>query len=122
MVIVIDIDDTICFPRHQFKDATNKYFHAEPNWTVIEKIRAAKQAGCKIILYTARRMLTHQGNLNLIIREVGDLTVDWLRRHEVPYDQLIFGKPYGDIYVDDKAGDSIDRFLAMEFNRCENTL
>jgi len=53
-------------------------------------------------------MLTHKGNLTAIELDVGDATRFWLEEHSVPYDQLIFGKPYGDVYVDDKAVNAND--------------
>ena len=31
------------------------------------------------------------------------VTEDWLERHNVPYDILVFGKPFADAYIDDKA-------------------
>jgi dTDP-glucose pyrophosphorylase len=34
---------------------------------------------------------------------VGKMTLDWLEKYEVPYDEIFFWKPNGDIYIDDKA-------------------
>jgi hypothetical protein len=49
-------------------------------------------------------MLTHGGDLDKIIEDVGCVTEKWLDDHKVPYDELIFGKPYSSTYyVDDKA-------------------
>jgi hypothetical protein len=31
------------------------------------------------------------------------MTVDWLDRYGVSYDQLVLGKPQGDYWVDDRA-------------------
>tara|TARA_B100001063_G_scaffold121412_1_gene113367 strand:+ start:4367 stop:4726 length:360 start_codon:yes stop_codon:yes gene_type:complete len=102
--IVIDIDDTICYTKHAYKDAKTKYGEALPNLKVIKGIRKLKSKGFKIILHTARRMLTFDGDINKIIDDVGDITTDWLERHEVPYDELVWGKPYSStFYVDDKA-------------------
>lgn len=102
--IVIDIDDTICYTKHGYKDAKTKYGEALPNIKVIEGMRKLKSKGFKIILHTARRMLTFDGDINKIIDDVGDITTDWLERHEVPYDELVWGKPYSStFYVDDKA-------------------
>ena len=102
--IVIDIDDTILFTNHQYKDAKRKYGEAKPNDIIIEGIRKLHAKGYKIILHTARRMLTFNGDIDKIIADVGDITTDWLERHEVPYDELVWGKPYSSTYyVDDKA-------------------
>ena len=48
-------------------------------------------------------MLTHQGRLDDIQKDVGDITVDWLERHGVKYNELQFGKLYFDVLIDDKA-------------------
>ena len=31
------------------------------------------------------------------------MTIDWLNKYEFPFDQLILGKPQGDIWIDDRA-------------------
>ena len=48
-------------------------------------------------------MLTHDGDINKIINDVGKITTDWLDKYEVPYDEIVWGKPYGVYYIDDKA-------------------
>ena len=102
--IVIDIDDTICHTNHNYQDAKQKYGNALPNNKIINGMRILKRQGFHIILLTARRMLTHNGDIEKIIEDVGKITTDWLERYNVPYDELIWGKPYsGTYYVDDKA-------------------
>ena len=102
--IVIDIDDTICHTNHNYQDAKQKYGNALPNNKIINGMRILKRQGFHIILLTARRMLTHNGDIEKIIEDVGKITTDWLERYDVPYDELIWGKPYsGTYYVDDKA-------------------
>lgn len=103
MIYVIDLDDTICFPDHSKTDTYSKYTLAKPNEKMIERIRRLKNDGCTIIIHSARRMLTHKGNIEAIEKDVGSVTRQWLTEHAVPYDELIFGKPYGDFYIDDKA-------------------
>lgn len=102
--IVIDIDDTLCYTKHGYTDAQTKYGEAMPNTIMIEGVRKLHAKGYKIILHTARRMLTFNGDIDKIIADVGDITTDWLERHEVPYDELVWGKPYSSTYyVDDKS-------------------
>jgi capsule biosynthesis phosphatase len=103
MRIVIDLDDTICRPIHSATNSQAKYAEATPIIPTIEWLKQAREAGAYIIILTARRMLTHKGDLNKIVEDVGQITHDWLKKWEVPYDELVFGKPYGDVYVDDKA-------------------
>jgi capsule biosynthesis phosphatase len=101
--LVIDIDHTICTPNDAAKDTFEKYGKATPISEMIESIRKAKKKGYRIVLFTARRMATHNGDINKVIEDVGELTISWLREHNVPYDELMFGKPNAVYYVDDKA-------------------
>ena len=48
-------------------------------------------------------MLTHKGNLDKIISDIGEITKEWLSNNDVNYHELHFGKPYADYYVDDKS-------------------
>jgi len=103
-VIVFDLDDTICYPNHDEKDTDKKYGKAKKNLDVISRMRLLRKRGYYIIIHSARRMLTHDGDLDKIHEDVWDTTVDWLKRAQVPYDELVFGKPYANTYyVDDKA-------------------
>ncbi len=83
---------------------------ATPNLPLIARIIALYDNGWIITLATARRMLTHEGDVIKIMEDVGEITKDWLRKHKVPYHSLCFGKPYGQYYVDDKAM-TIDSFM-----------
>ena len=65
--IVIDIDDTICHTNHNYKDAKQKYGNALPNHKVIKGMRILHNLGYYIILLTARRMLTFDGDIQKII-------------------------------------------------------
>lgn len=104
--IVFDLDHTICFPINGAINTFEKYGMAKPNIEVINKMQYLKSKGFKIKICTARRMLTHKGDLKKIIDDVRQITEDWLILHNVPYDELIFGKPYSSsYYVDDKAMD-----------------
>ena len=97
--ICIDIDGVVA----GFKNEGDTYADVLPIPGAIEKIRAFKASGHHIILYTARHMKTCQGNLGLVAARVGGLTLDWLKRHQIPYDEIYFGKPWADIYIDDNA-------------------
>jgi len=114
--IVFDLDDTICKPNHEYTDTYNKYSRAEPINEVINKINLLHDLGYYVIISTARRMLTHDGDINKIIEDVGDVTEAWLDEHGVNYDNIIFGKPYSSTYyIDDKAM-NVDDFLEWNFD------
>lgn len=108
---VFDLDGTICEEKEK---GTNflEFANVKPIYEVVEKMRMLHQKGDKIIISTARHMGTTKGNLGLINARVSKLTIDWLDKYEVPYDEIYFGKPLGDYYVDDK-NMSIEDFKNM---------
>jgi capsule biosynthesis phosphatase len=73
---------------------------------VVQKIRSLKRQDYWIILYTSRNMRTYGGNIGRIMCHTAPVLVEWLARHEIPYDELHFGKPWcghDGFYVDDRA-------------------
>jgi capsule biosynthesis phosphatase len=104
--IVFDLDDTICYPNHAETDSHAKYALARPNTKIIHAMKSLKELGYHITICSARRMVTHSGDIDKIMSDIGELTIDWLKTHNVPYDAIHFGKPYSSTwYVDDKAMD-----------------
>jgi len=110
MKVVFDLDDTICV--HKKRDFDN----ALPVRETVEKIRALKQMGVRIIIYTARGQNSCHGDIELIREKYHDKIVAWLLENNVPFDELIFGKPLGDLYVDDK-GVSLKDFYDMKIEK-----
>jgi capsule biosynthesis phosphatase len=101
--IVIDLDDTISLADKSIHDVYEKYMSAEPNLPIIEGMRKLHKEGWYITIHTARHMLTCYNDPDEAFARLGQLTADWLDAYKVPFDQLIFGKPYGVAYIDDKA-------------------
>ena len=108
MRAVFDLDDTICV--HKNRD----YPNATPINAVAEKIRKMKRDGWEIVIYTARGQVSCNKNLEKIEAQNRPTIERWLRKHKIPCDELIFGKPLGDVYVDDK-GMSLRDFLTEPF-------
>jgi len=79
------------------------YTTCKPIQRVIDYVQKLHAAGHYIIIHTARRMRTHGGNVGSVIADVGAVTIQQLHDRAIPYDELIFGKPFADFYVDDKA-------------------
>lgn len=104
--VVVDIDDTIAFHKDR-DDIAN----ATANENVINKINELHDKNWKIILFTARGDRSCK-TLEEKIDKYGQLTKDWLNAHNVKYDELKFGKPNADYYVDDK-NISIEEFLKL---------
>lgn len=99
MKIVIDLDGTIC----ELKKAGQSYADLEPLPGAVERIRELRAAGHYIIIQSARNMATCESNLGKVIKNVGLITLEWLKKHEVEYDEMYFGKPNGNVYIDDRA-------------------
>ena len=99
MRICIDLDGVIC----KLKQPGQDYGELQPMLGAVEKVRALRAAGHTIILMTARHMKTCEGNVAKAIARIGGITLDWLARHEVEYDEIHFGKPWADVYIDDNA-------------------
>lgn len=98
--LVVDMDGTLTID-----DPGRSYADKLPNMDVIRKVREYAEKGYEIIIHSSRRMLTHGGDEARVIADIGPATFDWLKRYEVPYQGVRFGKPYanGAFYIDDKA-------------------
>ena len=64
-------------------------------------MRNLKDQGHYLIIHTGRHMRTCNGDVTKVIEKIGKITEEWLEKWNVPYDELVFGKPYADIYIDD---------------------
>ena len=98
--LIMDLDETIC----QTED--DNYAESIPVLGVVEKLRDYKAEGFEIVIYTSRNMRTFEGNIGKISAHTLPIIIDWLRKHEVPYDEIYMGKPWcghEGFYVDDKA-------------------
>lgn len=96
MIYCFDIDGTIC------TNTLGSYEEAEPFQNRIEQINTLHNEGNKIILFTAR------GSTSGINWK--RFTEKQLKRWGVSYDELLFGKPEADIFIDDKAIDIFNWF------------
>lgn len=84
-----DLDGTLC------TNTEGDYEAARPFPWAVERVNALARAGHRIVIFTARGTTTSIDWRPLTERQLAD----W----GVAYDQLILGKPYGDVYIDDKA-------------------
>ena len=97
MRIVFDLDGVIC----ELKKPLESYSDVNPKKKVIQKMRDLKEEGHYLIIHTGRHMRTCEGDVTKVIEKIGKVTEDWLEKWKVPYDELVFGKPYADVYIDD---------------------
>ena len=99
---VVDVDGTIC----PIKKHSEKYEDLVPVKSMVDKLKFYKDNGAKIVLYTSRNMNTYNGNLGLINKHTAVVLSEWLEKWEIPYDEIIYGKPWpghDGFYVDDRA-------------------
>jgi capsule biosynthesis phosphatase len=94
-----DLDNTLVTSP----EIVNDYTTVKPINKNIEILKFLKLLGHTIIINTARRMRTHHGNIGLIIKDIGEITINTLKIFDIPYDELYFGKPFADFYIDDLA-------------------
>lgn len=101
MSFIFDIDGTLC----PIKKKEEKYEDLIPYPEMVEKIRAYKEGGARIILFTSRNMNSYQGNIGMINANTAKIILAWLDKWEIPYDEIIYGKPWPGhkgFYVDDR--------------------
>ena len=104
MRICFDLDNTlVTFPK-----VIGDYNTVEPVIKNIEYLRYLKSFGHTIIIYTARRMKTHKGNIGKLMGDIGKITFNTLEKFSIPYDEIYFGKPQADVYIDDLALNCFD--------------
>lgn len=109
--IVIDLDGTLTYD-----DPAVCYEDRAPRQDVIEKLRLYKKMGYTICILTARNMRTYEGNVGKIAVHTLPIIQRWLARHDVPFDEILIGKPWcgpDGFYVDDRALRP-DEFVRLE--------
>lgn len=84
------------------------YSSVEPIQKNINTLNYLKSIGHTIIIYTARRMRTHGGNVGKVTQEIGSVTLSQLEKFNIQYDEIYFGKPYAHFYIDDLAINSYE--------------
>lgn len=94
---VFDLDNTLV----TYPTIVGDYSSVKPIPKTINYLRNLKKKGHHIIVYTARRMRTHGGNVGAVIADIGEITMNTLKEFDIPYDELFFGKPYAHFYIDD---------------------
>jgi capsule biosynthesis phosphatase len=96
-VVAVDLDGTLAHFDHW-----RSYLHiGKPIPKVINKIRQEKKLGAYVIIFSCR---TTSADNKVYMSSVDNLR-KWLKTHRVPYDEVWLGtgKPYANIYIDDKA-------------------
>ena len=92
--IVFDLDGVVATGTKEevYSDEAGwAYDKCDVHEEIAEAIRLLHSEGVEIIFHTAR----HECDK--------DKTVSWLKANNIPYKALYLGKPFGDLYIDDKS-------------------
>ena len=114
---IFDIDGTLC----PIKTKDQEYEDLVPYPKMLEKIRYYKENGAKIVLFTSRNMNTYKGNLGLINKNTAPVLTEWLKKWDIPYDEIVYGKlwpGHKGFYVDDRTVRP-DEFLSCSVEQLE---
>ena len=115
--LIVDIDGTLC----PIKKKEEEYIDLVPFKKVVDKLVNYHNQGVKIILFSSRNMNSYNGNLGLINKNTARTLYEWLDKWNIPYDEILFGKPWPGhfgFYVDDRSVRP-DEFLNYSFDELD---
>lgn len=98
--IIIDLDGTLT------EDIEASYIDKPARMDIIEKLQEYRAMGFHITISTSRGMRSYEGDIGKININILPDILEWLNKHEVPYDSVVVGKPwcgFDGFYIDDKA-------------------
>ena len=117
LTFCFDIDGTLC----PIKKKDEEYIDLVPFKEMVDKLKEYKEGGAKIVLFTSRNMNSYGGNIGLINANTAKVLLKWLDKWEIPYDEIIYGKPWPGhkgFYVDDRTVRP-DEFLKYSVDEVE---
>lgn len=97
LTYVVDIDNTICTQTY------GDYSQAKPFFDRIQKINELYDDGNIIIYFTARGMGRGKNSVRIAYDACFNETYEQLVSWGCKFHNLMLGKPYADVYIDDKA-------------------
>ena len=90
--VAFDLDNTICNSIRRYHP--EDILKVKPKKKMIKIMKDLKASGYKILIFTRR---------DACGKNARKLTIQWLKKHDIPYDELITNKPHFDILIDDRA-------------------
>ena len=98
--LIVDLDNTISYT------IKGDYVNSKPIEQTINMLRKYHDDGWEIVINSSRNMRTYDANVGKINIYTLPNIISWLNKYNVPYDEIIVGKPwcgYDGFYIDDKA-------------------
>ena len=98
--LIVDLDNTISYT------IKGDYVNSKPIEQTINMLRKYHDEGWEIVINSSRNMRTYEANVGKINIYTLPNIISWLNKYNVPYDEIIVGKPwcgYDGFYIDDKA-------------------
>lgn len=83
--LIVDIDGVLAVEQYNIPISKRPVVSGAP-----DSVRFLKQKGYKILLFTSRP------------ESQKEETIEWLTNSGIPFDDIIFNKPRGIIYIDDR--------------------
>jgi len=93
--IAVDFDGTIC-KEQSYGDGE---IIETPNEGASKVMKKLYGSGFKLIIFTTRLNPNFGGDLGLKKRRIEE----WLKKHDIPYDEVTNNKPAAIAYIDDRA-------------------
>lgn len=109
--LIVDVDGTLCDIKHP----DQSYADLVPHQAMVDKLGEYRRRGYTILLFTSRNMKTYGNNTGLINKHTAPILLEWLAKWNVPYDEILFGKPWPGrkgFYIDDRSIRP-DEFLSL---------
>lgn len=97
IILCFDLDNTLCTTKKNF------YHLSKPKKKIIKMINQLFEEGYYIKIFTARYMGRSNENISKAKKNGYSQTKNQLKKWNLKYHKLIFGKPSFDIFVDDKS-------------------
>ena len=119
MRLIVDVDGTLTRDNPDLD-----YADREPRADVINRVNLLHERGVSVVIYSARNMRTHKGNLGRINKHTLPTLITWLDRHGVKYDEIYMGKPWcghDGFYVESRSMRP-DRFVNLSLPELESLL
>lgn len=98
--LVVDLDNTITVTYD------GDYVHSKAIQKTIDLLKKYKEDGFEIVIFSSRNMRTYEANVGKINIYTLPNIINWLNDHDVPYDEILVGKPwcgFEGFYVDDSS-------------------